>query len=109
VKFLLDENLAPTLAKRLHDVFPGSVHVHECLSGSAGDLEVWDYARQNELVIVTKDSDFNERGLIFGHPPKVIWLRVGNGSTELIESVLRANIDVVRLFEVDANAVLLLR
>ena len=25
-----------------------------------------------------KDSDFQQRSLLYGHPPKLVWLRIGN-------------------------------
>ena len=82
--------------------------MHACLAGTADDARVWDYAKQNGLVVTTKDSDFNERGMIFGHPPEVIWLRVGNGPADQVEAVLRRNSVVIHAFETDANAVLAL-
>ena len=43
------------------------------------------------LTIVSKDADF--RQLIFLHrcPPKVVWLRVGNRSTDEIHTLIRAH------------------
>ena len=38
---------------------------------------------------MTKDADFHQRSFLFGHPPKVIWVRVGNASTAKIEVLLR--------------------
>lgn len=54
---LLDQNLSPRLIDRLADVFPNSVHVQSVGLGTAFDDQVWNYARQNDLVIVTKDAD----------------------------------------------------
>jgi predicted nuclease of predicted toxin-antitoxin system len=45
------------------------------------DPIVWDYAKDNDLMIVSKDADMNDLSLVFGNPPKVIWLRLGNCST----------------------------
>ena len=44
----------------------------------ADDLAIWNYAKEQGFVIVTKDSDFHELSLVFGNPPKVIWLKCGN-------------------------------
>lgn len=41
------------------------------------DPIVWDYAKNNDLMIVSKDADMHDLSLIFGNPPKVIWLRLG--------------------------------
>jgi predicted nuclease of predicted toxin-antitoxin system len=94
----LYENLSPRLVRVLADSFPNSTHVHECGLGSAEDSAVWEYAKTNGFVIVSKDSDFQDRSVLYGHPPKVIWLRTTNCSTSEIESVLRAAADTIKRF-----------
>jgi predicted nuclease of predicted toxin-antitoxin system len=63
--------------------------------GSALDIEIWQYARDNDYMIVTKDADFSEFGLIKGFPPKIIWIRRGNCSTQEIETILRENYSAI--------------
>jgi predicted nuclease of predicted toxin-antitoxin system len=89
VKLLFDENLSPRLAGALADVYPGSTHVHQCDLGSADDKAIWQYAKDNGLTIVSKDSDFQERSVLQGYPPKVIWLRAPNCTSAEIENLLR--------------------
>jgi predicted nuclease of predicted toxin-antitoxin system len=48
--------------------------------------------------IVTKDSDFQERTILVGSPPKVIWLRTNNCASEDVADLLRAAADDVRRF-----------
>ena len=62
---------------------------------------VWDYAKSNDLIIVSKDSDMHDLSLVFGNPPKVIWLRLGNCSTLQVENLLRRNFEPIRLFYQD--------
>jgi len=90
MKLLLDENLSPELAVLIQVQFPGSRHIRdEGLKGQPDDL-IWEHARQHGFVILTKDSDFQEKSVLAGHPPKVIWLRMGNCNTQLIlEWILR--------------------
>jgi predicted nuclease of predicted toxin-antitoxin system len=45
---------------------------------SKSDSEIWQYAKDNGFVIVSRDSDFQERSLVAGHPPQVIWLKIPN-------------------------------
>jgi predicted nuclease of predicted toxin-antitoxin system len=78
VKLLLDQNLSPRLPRLLSDLFPGSVHVREVGLRDADDIAIWNYARENGFIIVSKDSDFQQQSLLLGQPPKFIWLRVGN-------------------------------
>ena len=90
MKLLLDQNLSLKLVGRLRDLFPGSLHVSNVGLGESSDKEVWEYARVGDFVLVTKDADFSELSILFGAPPKVIWLQVGNCPTDRIESLLRA-------------------
>lgn len=89
MKLLFDENLALRLVTALADVFPESQHVAAVGLGSSTDEVVWTYARDHGYTIVSKDSDFHERSLLFGHPPKVVWIRRGNCGTGDIEQMLR--------------------
>lgn len=101
MKLLLDQNISRKLVKQLEDIFPGSNHVYLLNLQTATDEEVWNYARSNDFTIVTQDSDFNERSLIYGYPPKVIWLRTGNISTRNIKRLLRKHHKDILLFEKD--------
>jgi len=53
----------------------------------ASDYAIWEHARENDWVIVTKDEDFQRLSVLYGSPPKVIWL--GNGSTVDVIQLLR--------------------
>ena len=70
MKLLLDENLSPRLIACIDDLYPGSSHVKACGLGSASDDEVWRYAIDNGFAIVSEDSDFSERSVLRGAPPK---------------------------------------
>jgi predicted nuclease of predicted toxin-antitoxin system len=98
---LLDHNLSPKLIQRVLDLYPGSSHVHLHGLDTADDLAVWTYARQHEYIIVTKDADFSELQLLHGFPPKIIWIRRGNCSTQAIEALLRDNFEVIKLMSDD--------
>jgi predicted nuclease of predicted toxin-antitoxin system len=51
----------------------------------SGDSEIWDYAKLNGFIIVSKDSDFQQRSLLYGFPPKFTWLRVGIAGQSLLK------------------------
>lgn len=91
MKLLFDHNLSPALVSCLHDIFPGSNHVFRLALHEASDADVWEYAKRHGFAIVTKDADFSELSLQRGFPPKIIWLRIGNCTTEEIEQVVRTN------------------
>lgn len=109
MKLLFDENLSPRLPRVLADIYPDSTHVHECGLGSADDSAVWQYARKYGFAIVSKDSDFQDRSVLHGHPPKFIWLRAENCSTGEIENLLRVAEPVIKQFnEEDEESYLVL-
>jgi len=56
---------------------------------AADDDTVWQYAAEHGFAIVSKDADFHERSFLLGHPPKVIWIRRGNCSTDAVVAILR--------------------
>ena len=68
------------------------------------DMTLWDFARENDFLIVTKDVDFSDRSALLGYPPKVIWIRLGNRTTTDIESVLRAHHEDIDVFNKDGSA-----
>lgn len=89
MKLLFDENLAPALVELLSDLFPHSMHVRELGLKSSPDQILWEHAANTGYVIVSKDADFRQRSFRYGHPPKVVWIRLGNCSTTQIAALLR--------------------
>jgi|ERR1039458_8329335 predicted nuclease of predicted toxin-antitoxin system len=108
MKLLLDENLSPMLASQLSDLYPESLHVRDCGLKRGSDSSVWEFARENGFTIVSKDSDFDQIRLQRGHPPKVIWLRLGNCTTGAIEDLLRTQSPVIHNFQESPTATLLI-
>jgi predicted nuclease of predicted toxin-antitoxin system len=102
VKLLFDENLSHKLVRALEDLFRDSEHVRNLGLKAADDRLIWEQAKSNDLIIVSKDSDFYQRSLLFGHPPKIIWIRRGNCSTVDVEAILRKHFQAVKDFYEDA-------
>jgi predicted nuclease of predicted toxin-antitoxin system len=48
------------------------------VSRNPSDSQIWDFARRNDLVIVSKDADFSDRIITSSPPPRVVHLRFGN-------------------------------
>ena len=88
-KLLFDENLATRLVDALGREFPGSLHVCNAGLRAAADRAIWEHARRHGFLLVTKDEDFYRLGVLEGPPPKVIWIRLGNCSTDAILRLLR--------------------
>jgi predicted nuclease of predicted toxin-antitoxin system len=91
MQLLFDQNLSPKLVEKLADIYPNSIHIQNIGLGKASDKTIWEYAKENGFTIVTKDADFHEQRILSGEPPNIVWLRRGNCSTEIIESLLRQN------------------
>ena len=72
IRLLLDQNLSPKLVDKLRDVYPDSIHVSSVSLHESPDLDIWRFAREKGLLIVTKDADFSEMSTLRGHPPKVL-------------------------------------
>lgn len=104
MKLLFDQNLSPKLVSRLADLFPGSAHVLALGLDMADDAAIWEYARDNDFAIVTKDADFDLMGTVRGSPPKVIWLLIGNCTTAQVEALFRANHPAIEAFDLDPTA-----
>jgi predicted nuclease of predicted toxin-antitoxin system len=79
VSLLIDAQLPIALARYLFSLGWPSVHVADLGLSAARDRAIWNYARDNRLVIVTKDHDFvlfsQQQGI---SPPQVLWVRLGN-------------------------------
>ena len=104
MKFLFDENLFFKLVRLLNDLVPNSVHVRDIGLQAADDSQVWDYAKGNSLIIISKDADMHQRSFVFGAPPKVVWVRLGNCSTSEVEELLRQHIVALKAFHEDEYA-----
>jgi predicted nuclease of predicted toxin-antitoxin system len=65
MRLLLDENLSHRILLEIADLFPGSAHVktHDLLR--TDDEKIWDFAKRNGFAIISKDSDFHQRSLVF--------------------------------------------
>ena len=101
---LFDQNLSPRLVGLLAAEFPGSLHVRTVGFAAAPDPVIWSRAAAGGFVVVSKDVDFQQRALLLGHPPKVVWLRLGNGPTAAVATLLRTRQADLLAFEADPVA-----
>jgi len=101
MKLLFDENLSPKLPSLLATLFPKSAHVRECGLLGLSDKAVWEYARANGFTIISKDSDFQQRSLLYGHPPKIVWLRIGNCTRQQLVQLITAREQDIHALDTD--------
>jgi predicted nuclease of predicted toxin-antitoxin system len=95
VRLLFDHHLSPKLVQQLSDLFPGSDHVWNVNLHDASDTQIWLYAREHDLTLVSKDADFAEISMQLGFPPKLLWLRIANWSTGEIEELIRSKYPLI--------------
>ncbi len=98
MKLLFDQNISFRLVTRIIDLFPSSKQVRELGLENSKDIEIFDFAKENNFAIVTFDSDFCDLSIIKGFPPKIIWIRTGNTTTVQLENILRKKKDLIYLF-----------
>ncbi len=75
--------------------------------GTADDVTVWEHAKQNNFVIITKDADFVDLSVLRGFPPKVVWICRGNCSTANIAEILRDHNAEIEDLQADLSAKIL--
>jgi predicted nuclease of predicted toxin-antitoxin system len=101
MKLLLDENLSRRVVPFLLDAFPDSTQVTFLDMENVDDRTIWNYAKDNNFVIVTKDADFYDLSNVYGQPPKIIWLKIGNQSKAATINALVINRNNIELALID--------
>ena len=98
---LIDENLPASIARILPVDSSHATDVAERPS----DHQLWQHAHSNGWNILTRDTDFFNRIMLEGSPPKVIWVRLGNIRKRDLEfKLLHLWPSIVKLLE-DADLV----
>ncbi len=91
MKLLLDENLSRRIVPFIQESYPESTHVVLVGLEQADDQCIRQWAINNDFIIMTKDADFYEMSRLYGQPPKIIWLKMGNQSKAAVIKVLQEN------------------
>lgn len=108
MKLLFDQNLSYKLVDSLSEIYPDSIHVKDIDCQMATDKHIWNYAKEHKYVIVTQDSDFHEYSVLYGSPPRILWIRTGNTISKHIEQLLRKNFIQIQHFDNDPDHACLL-
>lgn len=78
--------------------YPGFSQVRELKLEDKSDIEIWNFAKDNDYTVVTFDADFYDISNIKGHPPKIIWLRTGNTRTKNVAELLISKHEIISEF-----------
>ena len=98
MKLLFDQNISFRVLKKLNSDFLEAVHVADVGLNNVNDIDIWKFAKQNQYTIVTFDADFLDISVIKGHPPKIIWIRLSNPTTDSLAEVLNKKQAMIALF-----------
>ena len=104
MKLLFDQNISFKIKNSLIEFFPESKHVSDFNLQNSSDTKIWEYAKNNDFTVVSKDSDYFDLSAVLGSPPKVIWINVGNSSTLNLINVLKSNVEEIKTFIKSADS-----
>ena len=103
MKLLLDQNLSRKLVSKLNKLFPGTAHVSKFNLERKDDDEIRKFANENQFIIVNQDADFFEMMLMKGFPPKIVWLRCGNTSSQTVLKIIINNSETIHRLDTDST------
>jgi predicted nuclease of predicted toxin-antitoxin system len=95
MKFLVDAQLPPSLARFLTDRGHEAVHVFDLLSHDSPDRVIAEKAISLDAVVVTKDDDFVKRSDANGAPPQILWIRLGNCRNAALMQAIGSSLDSI--------------
>lgn len=101
MKLLLDQNISYRLVKKLESVFPEIQQVTSLGLSNKSDRSIRDFAKKEGFIVVTFDSDFYDLSLTEGHPPKIIWIKSGNLTTDHLADLLTRKATQIQQFAQD--------
>jgi len=99
MKLLLDANISWRIIKLIENDFSNSFHSKDIkIIQPAKDIEIWEFAKQNQFTILTHDDDFEKLSLLKGSPPKIIILKTFNKNTKEIAELLISKKEIIESF-----------
>ena len=101
MKLLFDQNSSHRIIKKLPKAFKDCNQVRNLSLVNASDIEIWNFAKTNNFHVVTFDADFFNIAQLNGHPPKIIWIRSGNLTTNKIVELLTKHKNTISEFVLD--------
>jgi predicted nuclease of predicted toxin-antitoxin system len=107
MRLLLDENLSESVAVRIASEFADVEHVRRVLGAGTSDQRVWEYAKVRNQLLVTLDQDFERLSVARGAPPKVVLIDAHNARSAAIATALIERASLIRRFESDPEAAIL--
>ena len=89
MKIWVDAQLPPAIARWLTETQKvEAIPLRDLGLRDAEDSQIFFAARQNDAIVMSKDSDFSELVLRHGPPPAIIWITCGNTSNARLQEIL---------------------
>jgi predicted nuclease of predicted toxin-antitoxin system len=89
----IDAQLPPTLAEWIAETFGlTAVSLRELGLRDAKDIEIFEAAKQPNVVVMSKDSDFVDLVCRLGAPPQILWLTCGNVTNRNLRELLKVTL-----------------
>jgi predicted nuclease of predicted toxin-antitoxin system len=101
MKLLFDQNISHRILNHIQDILPEAKQLRDLGLENNSDKQIWEYAKKSAYIIVTFDGDFYDFSLVWGHPPKIIWIRTYNQTTKNVGEIIRKYIDKIQDFQND--------
>jgi len=106
MKLLIDNQLPVGLVRHLQTHGLDAVHVSSCGLSTKSDQEIWDYAKTNKCIVITKDEDFVYLSGSDNQGPKVIWVRLGNCRNSVVFAAFDHVLEqLIQALESDARVI----
>jgi predicted nuclease of predicted toxin-antitoxin system len=106
MKFLLDENISSRIIPLLGESIGEVTYLISDKTGlkpPISDHLVWKYAKENDYHIITRDEDFIKLSMLFGSPPKVVFLNTGNLTNQSQAEIIKKNVGRIKEFILDES------
>ena len=98
MKLLIDQNISHRIIDSISDIYPDSIHLTEVHLATSSDLEIWEYALNHDLILLTTDPEACNRNVLSSIAPKIICIQSEVVTTNKVEWTLRVNQELIQQF-----------
>lgn len=89
----IDAHLSPAISTWITSTFGiSALALREVGLRDAEDTEIFEAAKSQGIILITKDSDFVDLVNRFGQPPQIILLTCGNTSNDRLKQILQSSL-----------------
>jgi predicted nuclease of predicted toxin-antitoxin system len=103
MKLLFDQNISHRILNLISEVYPKANQVRGLKIENFSDKSIWEFAKKGGYTIVTFDSDFYNFSLVWGFPPKIIWLKTKNQTTKNVSNLILKHQETIQHFIENEN------